>query len=127
MASLKKKSITRPMPEGAELFTRGGVEYARWTAKGKTRTARITTGADGARRVLVDSAVWYARVRMADQTVRDIPTGCRDKSAAASRMAELVAEQEKIRAGIITPRLGDITLTRVWLNGLRAPGGWPAL
>ncbi len=102
MASLKKKSITRPMPEGAELFTRGGVEYARWTAKGKTRTARITTGADGARRVLVDSAVWYARVRMADQTVRDIPTGCRDKSAAAARMAELAAVEEKIRAGIVT-------------------------
>ncbi len=105
MAHLFRQAATRPMPEGAKLFTRDGAEYARWTARGgKTRTAKVATGPDGVRRIQTESATWFVRLRLADNSLCAVSTGCRDKSAAASRMAELVAEQEKIRAGIITRR-----------------------
>ena len=93
MASLFKQVVTRPMPVGAAIFTRNGQRLARWMVRGKVRTAKVT-GEGGALRIQTESSTWYARIRLAD--------GCRDKSAAASRMAELVAEQEKIRGGILT-------------------------
>jgi len=104
MASLFKQTITRPLPAGAELFTRNGKRFARWTVRGKTRTAKVTGTGDGLR-IQLESGTWYARIRMAaTDAVVDVATGCRDKTAAASRMAELVAEQERIRAGVVTQR-----------------------
>ena len=101
MANLFKQIITRPLPAGAEVFIRNGQRFARWTVRGKTRTAKVT-GEGDAIRIQTESATWYARFRAADGCVVDAPTGCRDKSAAASRLAEMVQEQEKIRGGIIT-------------------------
>jgi len=103
MAHLFKQTTTRPLPAGAELFTRNGERFARWTdGKGRKRTARVTGEGDTAR-IQTESATWYVRLRRADGELSDVATGCRDKSAAASRLSELVAEQEKIRAGVITP------------------------
>ena len=43
MASIYHKKYTRPMPEGAEVFERGGQRWARWTdGNGATRTAPVT-------------------------------------------------------------------------------------
>ncbi len=103
MASLFKQTITRPLPAGAELFTRNGERFARWTVRGKARTAKVT-GTGDALRVQLESGTWYVRLRLANDEQVDVPTGCRDKSAAASRMAELVQEQERIRGGVITQR-----------------------
>ena len=104
MASLFKQTVTRPLPAGAELFTRNGERFAKWTdGKGRKRTARVTGEGDAAR-VQTESATWYVRLRLANGERADVATGCRDKSAAAGRMAELVAEQEKIRGGIISER-----------------------
>ncbi|NLF56356.1 MAG: hypothetical protein GX580_01830, partial [Candidatus Hydrogenedens sp.] len=102
MAHLFKQRITRPVPDGAELFMRNGERFARWTdGKGKKRVARVT-GEGGAARLVTESGTWYARITLANGSRVDVSTGCRDKGAAASRMAEMVAEQEKIRAGVIT-------------------------
>jgi hypothetical protein len=101
MAHLFKQTITRTLPDGAELFTRNGERFARWTVRGKVRTARVT-GEGDAVRIVTESGTWYARLRLADGSRADVSTGCRDKSAAASRLSELVQEQEKIRGGIIT-------------------------
>ncbi len=98
---LFKKISTRPLPEGAELFTRNGARFARWTVKGKRREARVT-GEGDALRIQTETATWYARVRLADGSRADLSTGCRDKSAAAAWATRAAAEQEKIRAGVIT-------------------------
>ncbi len=99
MASLKKKSTTRDMPPDAEMFTKKGATYARWRDRnGKTQTGRVNS----AGRVVVESATWYARITKANGARVDLPTGCRDKSAAASRMAQFVREVEQIKGGIIT-------------------------
>ena len=44
MGTVYKKTVTRPLPKGAELFTMNGQPFARWKpAKGKTRTGKGTT------------------------------------------------------------------------------------
>jgi len=101
LASLFKQTVTRPLPAKAELFDRNGERFARWTAKGKKKTAKVIGDGDSIR-IQTESTTWYARVRMADGSRADIPTRCKDRSAAMTRMSELVAEQEKIRAGVIT-------------------------
>ena len=99
MASLKKTFSTRNMPPDVERFSRKGVEYARWKDReGKMQTGRV----NAAGRLITESSTWYAKYRGADGVVRVEPTGCRDKTAAASRLAALVQEQEKIKGGIIT-------------------------
>ena len=101
MAHLFKQMVTRRLPAGAEIITKNGKRLARWTVRGKIRTAEVTgDGVDV--RVRTESATWYARYRAAAGIIMEVATGCKDKSAAASRLAELVQEQEKIRGGIIT-------------------------
>ena len=52
MGSLFKKTVTRPLPPGAEIVSRKGERLARWRdGKGKMRTAPVTTGHDGAERI----------------------------------------------------------------------------
>ncbi len=109
MANLFKQSISRPLPAGAELFMRNGERFARWTVRGKVRTAPVTGDGDSLR-VQLESGKWSVRLRMANGTLAEVTTGCKDKSAAASRMTELVQEQEKIRGGIITEQ--DVSLAK---------------
>lgn len=53
MGTVYKKSYTKPLLKGAELFTRKGQRFARWKdSKGRKRTAKLTvggTGSDGSR------------------------------------------------------------------------------
>jgi len=59
-----KKQVTRPLPTGAELFTRKGERFARWKDKhGRTRTAPVTVGKDGADRILTESPYYVAKYR----------------------------------------------------------------
>lgn len=105
MANLFKKKSTRPIPPDAEVFDRRGKPCARWRGRdNKVRTAPVVS--EG--RVRTESATWYVRLRLASGEVAEIPTGCRDKGAAAARMAELVAEQEKIRAGVISQQEANV-------------------
>ena len=79
MGSVYRKSVTRPLPEGAEMFTKAGEQYARWKpAKGKTRTAPVTTGKDGSLRRPLDF-----RSRL-----RDHPLTCYRLISYAGRMSQ---------------------------------------
>src|SRR4051812_14745887 len=111
MGCLFKKAVTRPLPPGAELITRQGVRLARWRdGKGKTRTAPVTTGQNGADRIRDESGTYVARYRDGNGLVVEFSTGCRDKTAAQSVLADLERQAEKIRAGLLTPaeaRVGE--------------------
>ena len=52
----------------------------------------------------VKTSTYYIRLRMADGSLREISTGCRIKAAASARAAELAKEQERIAAGVVTPK-----------------------
>ena len=75
MASVFKKSFTKPVPAGAETFTRKGVLYARWIQRGKTRTERATMAEDGTLRLLLEATTYTARYRDGEGVVREVATG----------------------------------------------------
>ena len=53
MASVFKKTATKPLPVNAEIITRKGKRLARWKdGRGKNRTAAVTTGRDGTDRIV---------------------------------------------------------------------------
>src|SRR5262245_40801485 len=103
MGSVYRKSFTKPMPGGAEIITRQGVRLARWKVSGKTRTAPVITGRDGAERIRVESGTFIAKYRDGSNHVVEVPTGCRTEDAARQVLADLVRKAERQRAGLITP------------------------
>jgi integrase len=121
MGSVFKKMKTKPLPEGAELFTRKRkvtgrqpdgskrVEHvteqcARWKdARGKNRVELVTTGEDGTTRLRLESGTYFAKFRRHDGTVQVVPTGCRDLEAARQVLADLEKQTDRVRAGVVTP------------------------
>jgi integrase len=106
-----KKTFTKPVPAGAETFTRKGQSYSTWKdRKGRKRTARLTTSKDGKPRILVESAVYVAQYKGGDGRPVVVPTGCRDETAARRVLAELERQAELVRAGVLRAdevRLGE--------------------
>lgn len=103
MGSLRRKKFTRPLPDGAELFTRKGERFAKWKdGKGKTKTAPATTGGDGSPRIVATSRKWLAKYRNGDGLVVEVSTGCTDKAAAEQRLRELERQADRVRAGVVT-------------------------
>ena len=129
MATVYKETYTRPLPEGAELFTRKGKRFARWTdAKGKKRTEPVTK--DGTR-IVLQAKTYTAKYRDGQRIVRKVSTGCRDETAARAVLAELVKRSEHVRSGIMTSEqdaMADHQHTpladhvEAWLSHLRAKG-----
>jgi transcriptional regulator with XRE-family HTH domain len=104
MGTVYRKSYTKPLPDGADVVTRQGVRLARWRdAKGKTRTAPITTGQNGADRIRVESGTFIAKYRHGNGHVVEEPTGCRTETAARQVLADLERRAERMRAGLISP------------------------
>jgi hypothetical protein len=59
-----KKTVTRPLPPGAEIIVRKGERLARWKdRRGKTRTAPLTVGKDGSERIVTESPYYVAKWR----------------------------------------------------------------
>ncbi len=103
MGTVYKKTVTRPLPKGAELFTKNGQQFARWKpAKGKTRTAKVTTGADGSPRILDEAGTYIAKFRNGEGLVREVSTGCRDEDAARSILSKLERRAELVKAEVIS-------------------------
>lgn len=102
MASVYRKSYTKPLPEGAELFTRRGEQFARWRVDGKLRTARVTTGKNGGPRIRIEAATYSAKYRDGAGIVQESATGCRDKTAAQAILSELVARAERVKSGLVS-------------------------
>jgi hypothetical protein len=103
MGSVYRKTITKPLPAGAEIYTRKGARFARWRdAKGKLRTAKLTTGRAGADRIVIESGTYYAKFRDGSRHVVEVPTGCRDEMAARRVLADLERRAELIKARVLT-------------------------
>jgi integrase len=104
MGSLRRKTATRALPEGAERFERKGQPFVRWVDKrGKKQTSKLTIGKDGAMRVVVPSGKWLAKYRDADGLLQEVSTGCSDKDAARAVLKELERRAELIKAKVISP------------------------
>jgi len=107
MGTVFKRTSTKPLPVGAELFARKGQRFARWTTpKGKTRTAAVVVPTDGhfvgQERIAVETPTYTAKFRDGAGHVRTVATGCKDETAARAVLAELEKRAEKVRSGIIT-------------------------
>jgi len=103
MGTVYRKSFTKPLPTGAEIIMRTGKRFARWKdAKGKSRTAPLTTGTDGTDRIVVEARTFTAKYRDGSNVVREVATGCRDETAARSVLADLERRAELVKAGVMT-------------------------
>ncbi|MEX0885218.1 MAG: tyrosine-type recombinase/integrase [Phycisphaeraceae bacterium] len=69
---------------------------------GKRRTAPLTTGRDGSRRIATECAAWIAKYRDGTGKVVKKSTGCRDESAARAVLNEMVRRSELVKANVIT-------------------------
>ncbi len=104
MGTVFRKTRTRPIPVGAELFTRAGQRFARWKpAKGRTRTAKVMNSEDGTLRIQTEAATYTAKFRTGQGLIREVSTGCRDEDAARSVLTKLERRAELIRSEIISP------------------------
>jgi len=131
MGTVYKQLITRPLPTNAERFSRKGVDYVRYSSKGKTKSAKLTTGRDGKERILVESATYYAQFRDHAGVVQEVPTGCRDESAANMKLQEFLREDTLIQRGLLTPTESRLSSERTgktadhlaaYLQSMRASG-----
>ena len=115
MMAVYRKTATKPLPENAEISVRKNERFARWKdRRGKTRTAKVTTGRNGADRIVIQTATFTAKYRDGQGVVREVATGCRTRDGALSVERDLVARSEKVKAGILTPeedRIGDHQVT----------------
>jgi integrase len=103
MGTVFRKTVTRPLPQGAETFTRKGERWARWKdRKGKTRTASLTIGQDGTERISVESPCYVAKYRDGAGVVRVVSTGCKDETAARQVLADLERKSELVRSGVMS-------------------------
>ena len=103
MGTVYRETYTKPLPENAELFTRNGDRFARWTGKrGRKRTGRVTTTDAGVDRVRLESSTYTAKYRDGAGIVRKISTGCRSLDAARSVLVELERCAELVHANVVT-------------------------
>jgi integrase len=103
MGTVYRKTFTKPLPADAELFVRKGERFARFKdAKGRSRTEAVTAGTDGADRLLIVAGTYTAKYRDGSGVVREVATGCRDKTAAESVLGELERRAELVKAGVMT-------------------------
>jgi len=99
-----RETYTTPLPKGAELFTRAGGRFARWTDRyGRKRTAKITTGRDGSDRIILACNKHTARYRDGSGVVRKVGTGCRTKDAAETILTDLRGRAELVKAKVLSP------------------------
>ena len=105
MGSVFRAKVTRPLPAGATIVTRGGQQWAEWRdAAGKLKRAR-TAGPKASRPgIIVEAATFTAKFRDGAGVVRKVATGCRTRDAAKQVLADLEARSEKVRAGMLSPR-----------------------
>jgi len=103
MGSVFKKTVTKPLPDGAEIFTRKSERFARWRdGRGKKRTAPLTNGRDGSDRIVLTVGTYTAKFRNGQGIVEEVATGCRDEVAARSILAQLERRSELVKSNVIS-------------------------
>ena len=117
MGSVYKKTATKPLPKGAELFTKAGEQFARWKpAKGKTRTAPVTMGKDGTDRIVITVGTYIAKFRDGSGYVCEVSTGCRDLDAARSVLSKLERRAELVKSEVISTAEAATADHASWLS-----------
>jgi hypothetical protein len=114
---------------GADIIVRQGVRLARWRdGKGKVKPALLTTEKGGADRIREESSTYDTRHRDGHGIVVELPTGCRDKTAAQRVLSDLERRAEKVRVGVLQgcgfENLAGLERSSVehWLNRRRQGG-----
>ena len=103
MGTVFKKTFTKPLPAGAEIFERKGQRFAVWKdSKSKKRTAPLTVGADGTDRITTEAGTFTAKYRDGSGIVHETATGCRDGDAARKVLGDLERRSELVKAGVMT-------------------------
>ena len=103
MGSVFRKTVTRSLPKGAELFTKNGEQFAKWKpAKGRAKTAKVRNCKDGSLRIIDESGTFVAKFRDGSGLLCEVSTGCRDEDAARSVLAKLERRAELVKANVIT-------------------------
>ena len=119
MGTVYRKTVTKPVPDGAEIVIRQRkptakervrdpvrtviVErVARWKSREVTRTATLTTGRDGSERIVVHASKFTAKFRDGSGRVVEKSTGCKDETAARQVLADLERRAELVKAKVIT-------------------------
>ena len=103
MGSVRRKTVTKKLPEGAKLFADGKSRVARWVdGRGRRKTAKVIVGRNGADRIVVESKTYTAKYRDADGVTQEVSTGCRDIQAARAVLRDLETRAEKVKAGIVS-------------------------
>lgn len=110
MGSVFRKSFTKPVPSDAVVVEKDGTRFARFRVRGRVRTARLTSGTDGAPRLLIESGTFTARYRDASGGLVERSTGCRDEANARRRLTEWEREVEKVRAGVLS--IADVDMSQ---------------
>src|SRR4051812_10295716 len=102
MGTIFRKQMTKAFPAGAEVFTKGGQQWARWTnRRGKQRKARVTTGKDGSPRLLTESRVYFAKYRDGAGQIQVKSTECRSEQAAQQWLNEQELKVDRIKAKVM--------------------------
>ncbi len=103
MASVFKKTFTKPLPDGAEIMNRKGEHTARWKDRtGKFRSGKVLVAADGRLRVLIEASTFTAKFRDGSGSVVEVATGCRSKDGAMAVLKDLTDRAEKVRSGVLS-------------------------
>lgn len=103
MGAIFKKTVTKPLPAGAEIIERQGKKLARWKdGRGKARSAPLTIGQGGAERIVVKARTYTAKYRDGEGIVREVATGCRDEAAARSILADLERRAELVKGKVLS-------------------------
>lgn len=108
MGTVFRKAWTAPLPTDAEVVMVRNKQVARWRLRnGKLRKAEVFEGRDGSLRIRGRTAAYIAKYRDRSGVWLEVPTGCKDETAARAILAQLERRAKLIRAGVMTPEEDD--------------------
>lgn len=105
MATVFRRADRKPVPAGAEIVTRKGRQYARFTdGRGRVRTHPLS---EGGTQMLVERRCWYVAYEGADGR-RIFLKGYTDKGATEQLARDRTRMVERVRAGLAVTEPGKL-------------------
>ena len=116
MASIFKVTVTRNLPNSADLVTRKGRQFLRRKRGGRLVMLPVT---DCGAKYQDESRKWYIQYRDANGKKQRVP-GYTDKQASTQLAAELERKAEHIQSGLADPHeKGKLQFLRTHLEAFR--------
>ena len=101
MGSIRRKTVTKPLPAGAEIIVRKGERLAQWIdRRGKRHVAPLMEGRSD--RIIIQAKTFTAKYRDGSGRLQEVATGCKDETAAKRVLADLEKRADNVRSGIAT-------------------------